>query len=287
MIHDFAAVNGLKLHTVEAGSGKLMLFVHGFPEFWLAWRRQLEEFGVDHHAVAFDMRGFNLSDKPAAVEAYRAKHLVEDIRQLVAHLGHTSCILVAHDWGGAVAWNVAALHPGLVEKLVILNAPHPAVFARELAHSEAQRKASAYMLMFRSPEAEAILSADHYAALSKLFSRGADRPSAFAPDEQAAYLKAWAQPGALTGGLNYYRASPLHPPIDKPGPAIDPAAFRITVPTLVIWGMRDSALLPGLLDGLDAYVPDLRIERIADATHWVAHEYPAEVNALIRDFIAA
>lgn len=290
MQHEHAEVNGIRLHYLSAGKGPLMLFVHGFPEFCYAWHAQLKEFARDHHVVAPDLRGFNRSDKPEAVKAYRPALVVEDLRQLIAHLGHTRCILVAHDWGGAMAWNLAAQHPELVERLVIINSPHPVTFARELAHNPAQQAASQYMLLFRQDKAERVMSADGYARLAGMLepwlSQGPNAPDA---DMLARYHEAWAQPGALRGGLNYYRASPLHPPsADAPGAAaltLDPAPFTVRVPTLVIWGERDHALLPGLLDGLEQYVPDLRIERIAEGTHWVVHEYPERVNALIRGFI--
>ena len=166
--HDYAEVNGVRLHYAKSGSGQLMLFLHGFPEFSYAWNNQLAEFGRDHLAVAPDMRGYNLSSKPEGVEQYRMPLLVEDVRALAAKLGYGAnrkFILVGHDWGGVVAWAYAAAHPDTIEKLVIVNAPHLAVFTRELRDNPAQQKASQYMLMFRSPQAEQILSANNYAAL--------------------------------------------------------------------------------------------------------------------------
>lgn len=284
--HHDAAVNGIRLHYAESGRGRLMLFLHGFPEFWYAWRRQLEEFGRDHHAVAPDLRGYNLSDKPAGVEAYRLDRLVEDIRALAAQLhGGERFVLVGHDWGGVVAWAFAMAHPELLEKLVIVNAPHPAVFRRELAGNPAQQQASRYMLTFRSPEAEAILSANGHAALLRIF-EGLEQDGHWTPADRQAYLEAWSRPGALTGGLNYYRASALGP--GQPARAMTPdeeAAAMVRVPTLVIWGERDTALLTGNLEGLERYVPDLTVRRIAEGSHWVVHERGAEVNALIRQFL--
>ncbi|HUW36247.1 MAG TPA: alpha/beta hydrolase [Rhodocyclaceae bacterium] len=288
--HRFAPVNGIRLHTVSAGdpARPLMLFVHGFPEFWRAWHRQLREFSRDHHAVAPDMRGYNLSDKPSDVEAYRAEHLVEDLRQLIGHLGHRDCVLVAHDWGGAVAWNLAAQHPELVSRLVIVNSPHPIAFARALSGDPGQIAASQYMLLLRDAKAERVLSEDNYARLARMFEQRGDGRSALTPDELARYRAAWAQPGALTGGLNYYRASPLYPPGADGAAALqlDPALFTVTVPTLIIWGERDAALLPVLLDGIEAVVPDVVIRRIPAGSHWVVHEYPDEVHAMIREFLA-
>ncbi len=298
MEHKFAAVNGIRLHYVTTGTGPLMLFVHGFPEFWYAWINQLREFSRDHQAVALDMRGFNLSDKPAEVKAYRAKQLVEDLRQLILALGHTSCILIAHDWGGAAAWNLAAEHPGLVAKLVIINSPHPVTFARALRDDPGQIAASQYMLLLRNAKAERVMSENNYARLVNLFSvidPATNTPiSALTAEEQALYRAAWSQPGALTGGLNYYRASPLYPPSPEgdPGAAamtmdLDPAMFTVKVPTLILWGERDKALLPVLLDGIEEVVTDLRIRRIPEGSHWVVHEFPEVVNRAIREFVSS
>lgn len=285
----FVEANGIRLHTMQSGEGPLVLFLHGFPQFWYAWRHQLAEFSRDHLAVAPDLRGYNLSDKPAGVEAYRTRHIVADVRDLARQLnGGAPFTLVAHDWGGGAAWFLARESPELVSRLVILNSPHPYTFWRELVRSPAQQKASAYMLKLRAPQAEARLSANGYALLWK-FAFGETSP-AFTDADRAAYLKAWAQPGALTGSLNWYRASPLVPPSDAhPGAAgitLEAKDFMVRVPTLVIHGERDTALLTGLLDGLEHCVPQLRIERLPEASHWVMEEYPERVNRLIRDFIA-
>ena len=287
MDHGYADVNGVRLHYVTTGRGPLIMFVHGFPEFWYAWKAQLAEFGRDHQAVALDMRGYNLSSKPAGLEAYALPHLVGDLAALADHLGHARFVLVAHDWGGVVAWALAMALPERLRKLVIINAPHPAVFERELRENPAQQQASRYMLTFRSAEAEQILSADNYARIVAMFTR----VGAWLTDEdRAQYLAAWSQPGALTGGLNYYRAAGVGPPAADGAPARsfggDPTRFTVTVPTLVVWGEQDRALLPGNLDGLERFVPDLTIRRIPDGSHWVVHEQPALVNRLIREFVA-
>jgi len=294
--HHYADVNGIRLHYVSSGvvTQPLMLFVHGFPEFWYAWHDQLSEFSRGFHAVALDMRGFNLSDKPVEVKAYRAKHLVEDLRQLVAALGHQKCVLVAHDWGGAAAWNLSAEHPEVVEKLVIINSPHPIPFARALRDHPGQIAASQYMLLFRDAKAERVMSANNFERLATIFKQMGAGDSALSADERALYLAAWAQPGALTGGLNYYRASPLYPPSPEkggdPGAAalrLDPAMFMVRVPTLILWGERDQALLPVLLDEIEEVVPDVRIQRIPEGSHWVVHEFPEVVNRAIREFVSA
>ena len=291
MEHQFAEINGITLHYVTEGEGKLVLFLHGFPEFWYAWKDLLTEFGRDHQAVAPDMRGYNLSSKPADVALYKPKLLVEDVRRLIEHLGHDRCILVAHDWGGAVGWGLAMALPQHVAKLIIINSPHPTPFARELAHNPEQQRASAYMNFFRTVEAETVIAADDYKWMFRM-THGWGGGSWMNDDDLAAYKAAWSQPGALTGGLNYYRGSPMHPPENDNDRAVlsalaqDRERFRVNVPTLVIWGMRDSALLPCLLEGLEDFIPDLAIHRIDDASHWVVHEKPAEVIAAMREFIA-
>lgn len=291
----YAEVNGVRLHYVSAGKGPLIIFLHGFPEFWYEWKNQLAVFGQDHLAVAPDMRGYNLSAKPAEVDQYQVKYLIEDVRALAAHLGHKKFTLVAHDWGGAVAWALASAHPESIEKLVIVNAPHPGVFARLLAEDPKQQQASQYMLMFRSPQAEATLSANHYAVLVNIVLGAGLQSGAFNEEDKKAYIEAWSQPGALTGGLNYYRAAQVGPP--PPGSegsaktastgnfGVDPAKLTVSAPTLVIWGEKDTALLTGNLDGLDRFVPKLTIKRIPEGTHWVIHEKPDEVNRYIREFI--
>lgn len=287
--HHFANVNNQTLHYVTSGEGKLILFVHGFPEFWYEWQDQLDEFGQDYQAVALDMRGYNLSSKPTEVAAYHAKHLIEDLRCLIEYLGHKTCVLVAHDWGGAVAWTFAASHPEYVEKLVIINAPHTATFARELTHNPAQQAASQYMLLFRMDKAERVMTENNYARLVAMLQSAGSNGEWLTEDDKARYLKAWSQPGAVTGGLNYYRASPLYPSsADGPGASavqIDPRRVTVRMPTLVIWGDADTALLPSLLDGLEQYVPDLTLKRIPDGSHWVIHEQPKLVNEYIRAFL--
>ena len=290
---NYIRVNGLQLHVVSAGKGPLILFLHGFPEFWYEWKNQLAEFGKDHLAVAPDMRGYNLSDKPEALNQYKMSILVEDVRALADHFSHQKkFVLVAHDWGGAVAWAFAIQHPDMLDRLVIVNAPHPGVFGRLLASDAAQQQASQYMLMFRSPQAEQNLAANDYVFLVKVVLDAGLKTGVFTEDDKQAYIKAWSQPGALTGGLNYYRANEVGPPVSgqvarEAGGnfAVDPNNLVVKVPTLVIWGEKDTALLPQNLDGLEKFVPQLTIKRIPDGSHWVIHEKRAEVNAAIRDFI--
>ncbi len=287
----YAQVNGVRLHYVSRGEGKLILFVHGFPEFWAEWENQLDAFGKDYQAVALDMRGYNLSSKPENVDAYHVTDLIEDLRALAEYLGHEKFILVAHDWGGAVAWSFAMRHPQWLEKLIIINAPHAAIFARELLQNPAQQKASEYMLLLRSPQAEQILSENNYDRLLKVLVEFGSKWE-MSDEVCRKYIEAWSRPGALTGGLNYYRVSPLYPPTSKEDEQsikgimdLPREMFEVKVPTLVIWGEEDQALLTGNLDGIEEYVADLTVKRIPGASHWVIHEQPEVVNALIRQFI--
>ena len=295
--------NGVRLHFASAGSpGRpLVLFVHGFPEAWFAWEAQLEAFGARFYAVALDLRGFNLSDKPVDVNAYRARKVAEDLELMIAHLGYGESRIVAHDWGGAIAWQLAILAPQRVRMLVIVNAPHPYVFARQLRENPAQRQASAYMNLLRKSGAELLLAENDFQHLDALFTAGAANGAVAGSAARSGahhwydgalrerYHAMWSIAGehgshGLTGGLNYYRASGLHPSTGG-DPAVgveaDPRRWIVRVPVRVIWGMQDTALLPSLLEGLAELCADLRITHIDDGSHWVIHEQPARVNALI------
>jgi epoxide hydrolase 4 len=278
--HQYAEVNQVKLHYVEQGKGPLILFLHGFPEFWYEWKDLLPAFARDHHAVAVDMRGYNLSEKPEKVEDYAIPVIVEDIRALAGKLGAEKFVLAGNDWGGVIAWAFAAAHPEMLEKLIIVNAPHPTVFARELASNPNQQKASAYFNLFNSPAAETTLGQGNFQVLQALM-----KP--WATDEDLkAYLENWNR--GITGGLSYYRAANLRSPAGAAAGA-EKTPFGQTVmistPTLVIWGEKDTALLTGNLDGMEKYVKALQIVRVPDGTHWVIHEQPELVIQTIRKFI--
>lgn len=303
--HEFAHVNGVRIHYAisepagaepRAREPRLIVFLHGFPEFWYAWRKQLAEFGRDFIAVAPDMRGYNLSSKPEEIDEYAIGKLVGDVRALVEHLSVAHqlraaiCCLVGHDWGGMVAWAAAIKCPEIVERLVIINAPHPKMFERELRENPKQQEASQYMLVFRSPQAEAMMSANNFALMQETILGEGIRQGIISEADRKAYVEAWSQPGALTGGLNYYRAAEVGPGM-QPGNNVfnfkgEMPPLEVKVPTLVIWGEQDPYLLVSNLNGLERYVPNLRVERIPDATHWVVHEKPARVNELIREFVA-
>ena len=280
---------GIRLHYASCGErGRpLMLFVHGFPEYWGAWKGLMPAFADRHFAVAPDLRGYNLSSKPAELSAYRPQVLVGDLAGMIRGLGYERAVVVAHDWGGALAWALAIAHPELVGRLVILNATHPVPFARALVHDRAQREASAYINRLRTPGCEQALMADDFRGLEEFFHEVSEAKWLAAVREE--YRAAWGQPGALTAAINYYRASPLHPPTaGQPGAArleLREEDFTVRVPTLVIWGERDAALHPVLLEGLDRMVPDLRIERLPQATHWLVHEEPQRIVAWMRDFL--
>jgi pimeloyl-ACP methyl ester carboxylesterase len=281
----FDTAEGIRLHAKACGpaGAPVLLFVHGFPEFWATWRRQLAAFSTDYRCVAIDLRGFNLSSQPTDVSAYKPHLLVADLRAVIQLLGAPVFAVVAHDWGGAVAWSLAAQHPELLRNFVVLNAPHTILFAKALASDPDQQAAGAYMNVLRRPGSERLLAKDDFAWLRELLGDLTD-------EELQAYRACWAH--GLTGGCNYYRASPLHPDTpDAPGrmaavaAMLDPADFQVKVRTQVIWGTGDVALRPVLLEGLEQQVSDLRIHRIEGAGHWVTRRNADEVNRVIRRFL--
>lgn len=294
----FELPHGIALNCRLAGTpGRpLMLFLHGFPEAAFVWDDLMHHFSQDaqggYFCVAPYLRGYAGSSAPAEVSAYRAKHLVQDIVALKNALIGESALtaLVAHDWGGAVAWNFANQHPELLQRLIIINSPHPGTFLRELQNSSEQQASSAYMNFLIRADAEQLLAEDDFRRLWTFFTNmGADSgPYAWlTQDVKDQYRAVWQQ--GLTGALNYYRASPLRPPRDE-----DPAAnaiqlptemLQINVPTLVIWGMQDIALPPGLIAGLDAYVPQLTLHKIEEGTHWLVHEQPARLAQLMHSWL--
>lgn len=259
-----------------------LLFLHGFPEAAFVWDELMRHFADRYRCVAPNLRGYERSSAPAEVAAYRPKELVIDIDALIAHLGGVVEALVAHDWGGAVAWSFAAKHAHRLKRLVIVNAPHPATFLRDLQHNPAQQAASAYMNFMQRADAQALLVESDFRRLWAVFTRmGAADPQHpgggwLSDHVKAQYREVWR--AGLEGALNYYRASPLRPPTPGDQAVFEarwsPASMTVKVPTLVVWAEADSALLPGLLDGLEAFVPHLRVVRVPGATHWIVHERP-------------
>jgi pimeloyl-ACP methyl ester carboxylesterase len=277
-----ANLNGQSFNYAEAGLGKTILFLHGFPEFWYTWKDQLTELSRNYKTVAMDMRGYNLSSKPPHVEDYAIPHLVADVKAMLDFLSpDDKPVLVAHDWGGIVAWHFAITYPDYLDKLVIINSPHPAIFSRELASNPEQQQASSYILFFRTKEADAALAANNYALLANVVFNGCAKPESFSAEDKQAYIDNWSQPGAITAALAYYRAADLSPAAGKE----EASAYLVKAPTLVIWGEQDKALRLGNLNGLDQYVPNLTIKRIPTATHWVMHDEPALVHNYIREFL--
>ena len=279
--HNFIKINGINLHYVSQGRGKLMLMLHGFPEFWYSWRHQIAEFASDYHVVAVDLRGYNDSDKPQEVAAYQMSELLADVKGIINGLGYEDCILVAHDWGGAIAWNFAYSHPSMVEKLIVMNFPHPAKFAAGLQTWQQLQK-SWYIFFFQIPFLpEFIFRANNYQAIASAFTDMAIDKSAFTPEDLAAFRAAAAKPGALTAMINYYRAN-LKIPLDNLAQDWD----ILDIPTLMIWGEEDTALGKELTYGTDAYVRDLELKYIPNCSHWVQQEQPTLVNQYIQNFLA-
>ena len=295
--------HGITLSCRAAGQrGRpVLVFLHGFPEGAFVWDGLLEHFSKTenggYRCVAPNLRGFEKSSAPPEVSAYRPKHLVQDIAALVAieTIDNTKgrqplACLVAHDWGGAVAWNLANQLPQLMRKLVIINSPHPGTFLRELKTNPAQQQSSAYMNFLIREDAEKLLTDSDYARLFNFLTHefSGDRPAPWLTDTvKDQYRAVWSH--GLRGGCNYYRSSPLRPPRpeDPAAAAVDlpQSMLTITLPTLVVWGMDDAALPPVLIDGLEEYVPNLTLHKVPGATHWIIHEQPDMVIRYLGDFL--
>lgn len=295
--------HGITLACRAAGEpGRpLLVFLHGFPEGAFVWDALLEYFSQAAHGgyrcVAPDLRGFGGSSSPAEVEAYRARHLVQDIAALIEAEGRGAPAeaLVAHDWGGALAWGLAnrqpAEQPPHLRRLVILNSPHPGTFLRELQHNPRQQAASAYMNFLVRPDAEQRLGEDDHRRLWNFFRDKASGqlPAWLDAATQDRYRAMWRGGPGLVGGCNYYRASPVRPATPQdPGAAavtLPEAMLTVALPTLVLWGLKDEALLPELLDGLSHWVPRLTLQTLPEASHWLVHERPQQVAEAVARFL--
>ena len=276
--HEYIVSNGIRLHYVTQGQGPLMLMLHGFPEFWYSWRYQIPEFAKDYKVVALDLRGYNDSDKPSEQSAYVMSELIKDVEGVIQGLGYDRCVLVGHDWGGAIAWCFAYAHPEMVERLIVMNIPHPAKFAEGLWTPQ-QLMRSWYTFFFQLPVLpELVLQAFDYEAISNALIGMAVDQSTFTPTDIEAYKDAAAKRGALTAMLNYYRNAF--------------SSFQqqdwtlLDVPTLMIWGEEDAALCKELTYGTQEFVRDCQIRYIPNCSHWVQQERPELVNQYMRDFLS-
>jgi len=314
--------HGITLSCRSAGAkGRpVLMFLHGFPEAAFVWDRLLAHFSQPenggYRCIAPNLRGFENSSAPTDVSAYRPEHLVQDIAALIALEGgqpqrwaapskagplggqrltrseerggpQIDC-LVAHDWGGAVAWNLAASQPQLIKKLAIINSPHPGTFLRELQQSPSQQAASAYMNFLIRPDAEKLLAEDDYKRLWRFFSDISTLPNAagwLTDAVKSQYRDVWQH--GLTGPLNFYRASPLRPGPDVANLVIPRELLYVNLRTLVVWGMGDIALPPGLLDGLADFVPRMELERVEGASHWIIHEQPLLIAQHLARFLSS
>ncbi len=295
--HARVSVGDIELHCVRAGAGPLVLLLHGFPECWYSWRHQLAALASSYRLVAPDLRGYNESDKPRGLDAYRIDVLVEDVRALIlAHGKGRATALVGHDWGGVVAWAFAMTYPDLLDRLVVMNAPHPSAYARYVRSHPLQLLRSWYMLLFQLPRLpERLLAARDYRAIERAFVVGAVRPNAFSGDDIAVFKRAAAVPGALTGAVNYYRAAlrrrdprGLLPGLSFPwSRRAVPRLPVIRTPTLLLWGEDDFVLDRGLTENMDEFVSaPLEVVHIPRCGHWVQQEAPTEVNARLAAFLS-
>lgn len=278
--HERMAGDGVILHVARAGSGRPVILLHGFPESWRSWRAQIPALAnAGFSVLAPDLRGYNQSDIPPARDAYELPHLVADVEALVRATGESRVCLVGHDWGGVVAWAFARDHPGLLEKLAIVNAPHPHLYIQQ-AKWPPQLLRSWYVAFFLVPGlSELVLSARRFHALRRMFRRSPARRGTFTEEDIDQYIEGISQPGALTAALNYYRANV------RLGATRHWPSASIDVDTLVLWGEQDPALDLRLLDGLDRLVPRLRIHRFPHASHWVQNEAPEEFNRVLTQFL--
>ena len=281
LAHRYADLGDVRLHYVEAGEGSLVLLLHGFPQFWYQWRHQIPALvEAGFRVVAPDMRGYNLSDKPLGVRAYRVELLARDVERLILACGEQTAVVVGHDWGAIATWIAAMRHPERVEKLAILNVPHPARSLDGLL-SPMQLLRSSYMFFFQIPRLpEEVIRAGDFGLLRSVFRSDPVQPEALTAEDIERYIEAIAQPGVLTASLNYYRALLRNPR------EMRALLQRVEAPVLVIWGEKDRFLSRRLAEPPRLWVPNLvRVKRLPDASHWVAEDRPLEVNTLLLDFL--
>jgi pimeloyl-ACP methyl ester carboxylesterase len=280
--HRFAVIDGVRLHYVEAGEGPLVVLLHGFPEFWWSWRHQIPALvDAGYRVIAPDQRGYARSDKPGDWRDYRIERLAADVAGLIEAAGEERAFVVGHDWGAAVAWMVATLHPDRVERLAILNVPHPATMEKTLRSSPKQLLHSWYMFFFQVPWLpERLLGWGGRRALESAY-RDA-RPGAFSSEDLDQYTEALAGSEGFRGPINWYRAAL------RRSPGATRRLYRpIPAPVLVIWGEQDRFLTASMADPDPELVPDVRVVRLPAASHWVQHDEPERVNALLTEFFSA
>jgi len=277
----YIETNGIKLHVMESGpaDGPMILFLHGFPEFWYAWRKQIGYFAQKGYlVVAPDQRGYNLSDKPEGVAAYKIDELAKDIIGLIDAYGREQVFLVGHDWGASVSWWVALKYPERIKKLVILNVPHPKVMAKHVFTDTEQMKKSWYIFYFQIPGAvEHLASSQNYEWVIQLITTSAN-PGAFTSQELEEYRKAFSQPGAFSAMVNWYRAMVQ----TKQEPL---KSFDVTMPMILMWGEDDVAMLTQLADESMPFCKQGRLIKMPGVSHWIQHEQAEKVNALIEELI--
>jgi pimeloyl-ACP methyl ester carboxylesterase len=305
---DFVEANGLRFHYVHAGpenadKAPMILFLHGYPSFWYQWKDQLIDFGKDHFVVAPDLRGYNLTTIPAGTDQYKMKYLVEDVRAFAEKVGGKGrkFVLVGHDWGGLLAWTFAMYHPEMIDKLVIINAPHPMIFEREMRENPVQRWGSSYTFAFNNYDGfhwDELLSKNDFAGLTQGILGEQIKSGRYTDADVQAWKKAWSVPGALNAGLEYYRANHLNPPYNETHPKEKiPTSWSakevtegakspiIKLQTLVIWGLLDTALQQGNLSDMEKWVPNAHFVLYPHDTHWVSISKTKETDQNIRDFI--
>ncbi len=294
---EFFDAGDIRLHYAAMGHADdpLILCLHGFPEYWAAWRDVMPLLAERFFVVAPDQRGFGRSSKPQGVAAYETRHLVADVAALADGLsGGRRFILFGHDWGSAVAYAYAFRFPQRLRGLVVANGVHPATFQRAIIDDPEQRAASQYMSRLRAEGAEELMRADHFSRTLNMLA-GFSQTDWMSDADKEDYRAAWSGEGTMEAMLNWYRASPvIVPPVDVPAadlagqaPVLDlpEEALRVAVPHLVVWGEQDQALRPVCLEGLETYAPDLTIKKVADAGHWILHERPFDVAQIVRHWI--
>ena len=286
-----ALPTGVELDVAVAGlpTNPPIILLHGFPESHRTWRHQIADLAEDHFVLAPDQRGFAKSSKPEGVGNYTPDKPVADMIALTDRFDLERFTLVGHDWGGAIAWMAALNHPDRVARLIIVNAPHPFIFQKSMFDDMAQREASQYIRAFRNTDLERHIDS---IGLSAFFDGSFMRHTDFekVKGEKPIYLEQWGQPGAMTAMLNWYRASAVQVPAMDETPErpafLDGPFPPLKMPTLVIWGLGDKALLPVQLEGLEALVPDLTLEKLAGVGHFAPWEAPEKVTGAMRDWLA-